>query len=422
MAPRRLSRLFSFLILVGLVLTISACSDQNELSTRSSINGAGQFYSPNGAVAGSTQTNTLWEQGFEENREGWEDWGHGRLHVEESGYINNGFGTGIDSADGNQHARFIVPITPECQPPFRDEDHCIGPFSRFGGPYPGTSAADGFIVSIDLYLDVEWAQSNPDHRADWSVTLNRPDEEVLEDFVFNIGSSPDQDPAFIVSTSHKFTRAETSPDLPSQAPQRIESSGWYTFRHAFSRQGDQLLAELEILDSQGLPIASWQLGDRLASEIGPLRVGWFAAQDIHHLAMDNALLIGPPSEDVEGPADFEIDVGHLQAASAGADDEIQGQLTFNFPDAEIDFQSTRFDELTINRVENTAYLKGAGELNGQENYGFLLWARAGQDEDSRFRLQLRDPDGALLYDNFLDGDFGTPLSGGQIEFLDPRED
>ena len=233
----------------------------------------------------------LWLQSFEEDTEGWLDFGEGTIHRTASGETTFGYADGIASSTGEWYARLQTSAATGCLNPGPGTT-CGGPFTRFGGPYEGTSAADGWVTSVDIYLDMDYAAANPDRRFDWSVAVNQADPETdhLRDFVFNVGTVDDNGVGkFSISPSNNASRANSNPyDADAEL---IDASGWYTFQHTFSEEGGFLLVDLEILDANDDVVHSWQIGGLggpdAVEDVGRIRYGWFANQEIHNLAIDN---------------------------------------------------------------------------------------------------------------------------------------
>jgi hypothetical protein len=327
-----------------------------------------------------------------------------------SGYANSGgYSDGAASSAGGAHARMRTSQSGGCLPPFSQSTTCSGPFTSFGGPRSGTSAADGWTTSVDVYLDVAWAQSNPDWRFDWSVALNRPDDTFLRDFVFNAGTSPAGAAEFVISASNNAFRNSSFPSNPGRQPQTITQSGWYTFRHSFSESGGLLAVEMEIIDSNGTTVASWTLGGDPASDAGPIVYGWFANQEIHDLPIDNTVITGPITTTVSGKATFGFVSKYRKGASTP-----DGNTEFVFKAADLNFHSTSYDWLVVNQGGSNAQFKGTGTINGAGAYRFMLWAGDKVDDGhDTFRIRIWEEVGGdeiVVYDN----GFGQRIDGGSI--------
>jgi hypothetical protein len=99
-------------------------------------------------------------------------------------------------------------------------------FTRWGG-YGGISGcsgnacaapfpANGYITSIDIYLDADSLTSANDTRFDFSSAINQPDGSHRRDFVFNAGFYTDTDttgsgPRFVISGSNNAGRSGAFP-------------------------------------------------------------------------------------------------------------------------------------------------------------------------------------------------------------------
>jgi hypothetical protein len=99
-----------------------------------------------------------------------------------------------------------------------------------------------------------------------------------------------------------------------------------------------------------------------------------------------------------------------------------GNTEFQFQLADLNFHSSSYDWLVI--AGHKAIFKGTGTINGEGNYGFMLFAidaklHPGKDVDM-FRIKIWDIDnyGAIIYDNGLGAGDGedppTEIAGGQI--------
>jgi hypothetical protein len=224
-----------------------------------------------------------WRQGFEENTDGWSNFGVGTVHREQSGYTNaDGYADGVDSSEGDWHARLR---NGGCTV------SCIGPFTGWGKDTASNSdfPEGGYRTAVDIYLDTGWAAANPDRRFDFSSGINNADGTHLRDFAFNAGTSPvADDGAFVVSASPNAGRADSYPSNPGRNPVSIEESGWYTFEHVFSDDGGVLSVEMAVRDAEGDVVGSWQLGGDDMANVGGDRYGWFANQEIDDLAIDDS--------------------------------------------------------------------------------------------------------------------------------------
>jgi hypothetical protein len=103
-----------------------------------------------------------------------------------------------------------------------------------------------------------------------------------------------------------------------------------------------------------------------------------------------------------------------------------GNTEFLFEVADLLFESTEYEWLVV--AGPKAMFKGSGTINGQGNYGFILFAideklTPSTDEDL-FRIKIVDKDNgdAVVYDNQMgdtdDADPTTALGGGSIVIHD----
>jgi hypothetical protein len=182
-----------------------------------------------------------------------------------------------------------------------------GAFTRWGG-YGGNAGCitnacaaatfpeNGYITSLDVYLDVDGLTTN-DTRFDFSSAINTPGGTHRRDFVFNAGFYNDTDvtgtgPRFVISASNGAGRPNAFPKNPFRDPFTVVDAGWYTFQHTFTDNGAGVLTvELALKDSTGATLHTWTLSDPsdiINTTVGSNRYGWFALQEIPNLAIDNA--------------------------------------------------------------------------------------------------------------------------------------
>lgn len=169
-------------------------------------------------------------------------------------------------------------------------------YTYFGG-YSSVFPSDGFLTSIDIYLDVDGGYSN-DTRFDWDSAVSKQNGDHLRDFIFNAGFYNDSDSTgsgnrFVVSASNNSSPGSAYPKNPGRDPYAITSTGWYTFEHKFYDDGGVLAADLSIYDDAGVLQHQWTLsdsGDLISTVVGGNRYGWFSDQDFSALAFDNVVL------------------------------------------------------------------------------------------------------------------------------------
>lgn len=96
-----------------------------------------------------------------------------------------------------------------------------------------------------------------------------------------------------------------------------------------------------------------------------------------------------------------------------------GNTEFQFQAGALNFSSSAYEWLVVNQAGMNAQFKGTGTLNGVGGYKFMVWAKDGSPDT--FRIKITDGGGATVYDNYQDGEFGTPLGGGSIMIHVPKK-
>ncbi len=166
-----------------------------------------------------------------------------------------------------------------------------------GNACVGTFPANGYITSVDIYLNLA-ATSTNDTRFDFTSAINQPSGPHRRDFAFNAGFYNDSDvtgsgPRFVVSASNNTNRSGAFPKNPGRSPFTITATGWYTFLHTFRNNGSGILAvDLSILNMSGTVLNTWTLSDptdTIGVNVGGNRYGWFANNEFSFLAIDNSL-------------------------------------------------------------------------------------------------------------------------------------
>ncbi len=259
--------------------------------------------------------------GFEANTSGWFP-DSGTIARVADGYVSLSYASGILSAPDasdpgtpRHHARLsrgscAIDTTGGGGPTV----YCTGPYTKWGGY--NTQWSGGYTTQVDVYLDVAYAQANPDSyggalclltspsdpsckgtRFDYSSAINDASGAFLRDFVFTVGTGLPDLPicpsgGFVAAAGTNAFRSGASPY--GAGAQCIGTTGWYTFRHTFKDVGGALVVDMDILP-QGTtaPVAHWQItsGDQIAN-VGCNRYGWFADQEIQELAIDNSRMEG----------------------------------------------------------------------------------------------------------------------------------
>jgi hypothetical protein len=224
------------------------------------------------STAGPLAAQTIYSNGFETNTNDWD----GTL-------VRVASGTGgITSASGAFHG--VAGAS----------------FTRWGGYGFGAgsgnpAAFQPYVTSLDIYLNVSGGFAN-DTRFDFTSAINTPAGAHLRDFAFNAGFYNDatgpgaSTNRFIISASNNTGRANSFPKNAGRDPFAIGSTGWYTFRHAFSEVGGLLVVDMGIFDAGGNLLHSWALGGDAIAGVGGNRYGWFATNEFQSLAVDNASL------------------------------------------------------------------------------------------------------------------------------------
>jgi hypothetical protein len=229
--------------------------------------------------------------GFEENTAGWFNLSGSTITRRPSGYTTGigGYANGIASADGDYHARLGKDTSPDsCTFGGGTAPIFYGPYTKWGG-YSSIFPPGGYKTSVDIYLDVPFAQAHLDTRFDWSSAINMPNGQFRRDFVFNAGTDP---AGFVISAGNNATRCGANPADLGHVPVHISISGWYTFEHYFTGvAGGPLVVVFTIKDSLGGIVASWTRSDPtdiIGVTVGGNRYGWFVQNEFENLAIDNS--------------------------------------------------------------------------------------------------------------------------------------
>ncbi len=230
--------------------------------------------------------------------------------------------------------------------------------------------------------------------------------------MFNFGTDPGGDPAFVVNASTNASRSSSYPSNPCpspsgapnvcRAPVEITTSGWYTLRHTFRVDGGMLAVNMEILDTSGATVADWTIfpGDAI-SDVGGNRYGWFANQEIPNLAIDNATLYLPGPT---GKANFGFVVRYQKNANTPG-----GNFLFQFQAGNLNLKSSSFDWLVV--AGPLASFQGTGTVNGVPGYRFKVDAKDGDlagGQPDHLKIKIWNPSGGLIYQADED------LAGGSI--------
>lgn len=108
---------------------------------------------------------------------------------------------------------------------------------------------------------------------------------------------------------------------------------------------------------------------------------------------------------LEGKATFGFVSKYLKGANVPS-----GNTEFQFKAGDLNFKSTSYQWLVVNKSGNNAQFKGYGTINGSGKYGFMLWATDGSPDTFRIKIWIADDETNIVYDN------GTnqPIGGGSI--------
>ena len=162
-------------------------------------------------------------------------------------------------------------------------------FSRLNG-YSDTFPANGYTTSVDIYLDMSKNQVlGTDRRFDWSSAINGPDGNHRRDFIFHVGTNPNDTGNFIVSVSNN------APGNPAAGKVKlwISRSGWYTFKHTFREDRfGQLAVDMRVIDSNGKVLKKWTRKnptDVIGETVGGNRYVWLVNNDFYKLRLDNLI-------------------------------------------------------------------------------------------------------------------------------------
>lgn len=191
---------------------------------------------------------------------------------------------GIASRSGLNHAELRPPL------PGAPASN-TGAFTRLGG-YASTFDG-GFVVEIDIYLDLSDPQVqsgvNADYGFDVASAVNNQAGGHRRDFVFHTASNT---AGQILVGSSNTTNFAVRGDLASGPHFVVASSGWYTFQWTYRDAGDGTLAvDTNLLSSAGATLWTRTLNnpaDVIATQIGGNRYLWFTFLESDRVAIDNS--------------------------------------------------------------------------------------------------------------------------------------
>ena len=183
------------------------------------------------ALAGRSAAVPGFNQGFESNNAGWNDFGGLNDAVRVPSGTN-----GVPSASGSFHAESNT------------TDGAAGKLGGYGCCFPPA----GFTVSVDVYLDFALADG-ADRRFNYTVALNGLTCAHLSDFVVSLGTRPGFPGEWIASASQN---CPGWPSNPGRNPQSITTgTGWYTLKYIFKNEGGLLDVDVEIKNSSAVTVA-----------------------------------------------------------------------------------------------------------------------------------------------------------------------
>jgi hypothetical protein len=152
-------------------------------------------------------------------------------------------------------------------------------FTRLGG-YSSTFPTNGYMTSIDVYVDVD-----SQGQFEWSSAINNPQGTHRRDFIFHVGRA-DVGP-FQVSVSNNSQRNAAD----GFSPVTITESGWYTFKHSFKNVGGTLSVDMSVTKKGASTTTGiWNLSDPsdlIGQTVGGNRYGWLVTNSFDQLAIDN---------------------------------------------------------------------------------------------------------------------------------------
>ena len=87
-----------------------------------------------------------------------------------------------------------------------------------------------------------------------------------------------------------------------------------------------------------------------------------------------------------------------------------GNTEFQFKAGDLNFKSTSYDWLVVNKAGMNAQYKGIRTINGAGTYKFMLWGTDSSPDTFRIKIWTEDPDELIVYDNGVEQTIG----GGSI--------
>ncbi len=197
---------------------------------------------------------TVFDQGFETDTAGWNDYLTGVVTR-----VASGTG-GVTSATGGYHAIMSD----------------LGPFSRFDG-YRDTWPSGGYVAEAAVYLDTGWADGAG---FDLSVAANGSDGSHQRDFIFH--TTRDSSGSLLVGASNN-TNFLPRQDLGTINHYAVGTSGWYTYEWVFRDDSGVLAVDLNLRDALGgllFTETRSNAGDLIPAEVGGNRYMWLTAMTV----------------------------------------------------------------------------------------------------------------------------------------------
>lgn len=164
-----------------------------------------------------------------------------------------------------------------------------GSYTRLGGY--NSAFGQGFVTSLDVYLDPTWAAGQG---FEWSAAANKQDGNHLRDFIWHVGVVSGK--GLLVNTSNNTDFSVNAWKLENEnggAYVTVGGAGWYTLENVFYDNGGILAVDYNLKDSGGTIVGSWtrsDVGDLIASVVGGNRYGWITYNNVNGLAIDNTSL------------------------------------------------------------------------------------------------------------------------------------
>ena len=229
----------------------------------------------NGDQLGLPGPNRVFDQGFEENTDGWFDESNGW-----TGSVTRvASSADLVSSTGLFHAQIAQTNTPGVG--------LSGPFTQFDQQrtvFPGQWSAE-----IDVYLDTTWETGEG---FDLAVATSGVVDQQVRDFIFHVTQDTSTGQLLVGASNNTFFDPRENLELGNHSV--IDTTGWYRFRHTFRDEGGALNVDMQVINDAGQLVFSetrTDTDDLIGTEIGGNRYGWFTNIDIATgLAIDNVRL------------------------------------------------------------------------------------------------------------------------------------